>query len=211
MEAKKLIISIFTRKETTSAPRIRRLLNNKQTSMLFSRQIHPECSRSQRKSTNNHQGGPSGPVYHIPCECGDSYKGETSRPLHHRLKKNSRPLSWKRHQIRISDHMQTNPDHSILWNKFSISEAYRTDYRIRKLLVVINIKRHNPPNEQRLRLSFTPCVSPLVFLYTIIIHQPNYLHTVCALGIPLAQQFFKCINSTRINISPFKTVVSFAW
>ena len=88
---------------------------------------------------------PSGVVYHIPCECGDSYIGETSRPLQNRIKEHQSSVQKKDSKSAISDHIKTNPDHSILWNNIRIIEANRTDYKIRKLLEAINIKRHNPP------------------------------------------------------------------
>ena len=87
---------------------------------------------------------PSGVVYHIPCECGDSYIGETSRPLQIRVKEHKTSVQNRDSKSAISDHIQVNPDHKILWNNLTILETNRHDFKIRKTLEAINIKRLNP-------------------------------------------------------------------
>ncbi|XP_071116412.1 uncharacterized protein [Haliotis cracherodii] len=87
--------------------------------------------------------GPAGAVYHIQCDCGDSYVGETSRPLPIRIKEHKTSVHKKDSKSALSDHTRTHPDHNIQWNNIKILANNQSDYKIRKLLEAIVIKRNS--------------------------------------------------------------------
>ncbi|XP_048238086.1 uncharacterized protein LOC125372369 [Haliotis rufescens] len=70
---------------------------------------------------------PAGAVYHIQCDCGDSYVGETSRPLPIRIKEHKTSVQKNDSKSTISDHTQTHPDHNIQWNNIKILANNQSD------------------------------------------------------------------------------------
>ncbi|XP_046580585.1 uncharacterized protein LOC124288060 [Haliotis rubra] len=56
---------------------------------------------------------PSGVVYHIECDCGDSYVGETSRPLTLRIKEHQASVRKNDSKSAIADHIKAHPNHTI--------------------------------------------------------------------------------------------------
>jgi hypothetical protein len=79
-------------------------------------------------------------VYSIPCSCGDSYIGETSRPLE--VRQNEHRSYIRNRQItasKISEHILTSTgDHTIEWNRS-------------KILM-------KEPNQERRKLKETACI-----------------------------------------------------
>ncbi|XP_048252602.1 uncharacterized protein LOC125380886 [Haliotis rufescens] len=67
------------------------------------------------KPPSSHKPEPSGAVYHIPCNCGQAYIGETSRPLKTRIKEHQSSVTKDDSKSALSDHIRDNPSHSIQW------------------------------------------------------------------------------------------------
>ena len=87
---------------------------------------------------------PSGVVYQIECDCGETYVGETSRPLPLRIKEHQSSVQKNDSKSAISDHAQAHPNHNIQWNNIKILERNQSDFYVRKFLEAIHIKRLNP-------------------------------------------------------------------
>ena len=87
---------------------------------------------------------PAGVVYQIDCDCGDTYVGETCRPFTHRLKEHQASVRKQDSKSAIADHIRDHPDHTINWNNIKILEKNKTDFKIRKLLEALHIKKIQP-------------------------------------------------------------------
>ncbi|XP_067654520.1 uncharacterized protein [Haliotis asinina] len=87
---------------------------------------------------------PAGVVYHIECDCGTTYVGETSRPLIHRLKEHQTSVSKQDSKSAIADHTRDHPNHSINLNNIKILEKHQSHYKIRKLLEALHIMKTEP-------------------------------------------------------------------
>ncbi|XP_067682659.1 uncharacterized protein [Haliotis asinina] len=83
---------------------------------------------------------PAGVVFHTECDCSDSYVGETSRPLIHRLKEHQTSIRKQDSKSAIVDHIR---DHAINWN-IKILEKNQSHYKIRKLLEALHIMKIEP-------------------------------------------------------------------
>ncbi|XP_071093657.1 uncharacterized protein [Haliotis cracherodii] len=119
----------------TVSHQIQRLLKhhaNIDTVFQRGRTIQNILSANGRPSSSKKE-DPAGVVYHIQCDCGDSYVGETSRPL---------PIRMKEHR---TDHTQTHPDHNIQWNNITILVNNQSDNSGNSL--VSNSLGSNHPNE----------------------------------------------------------------
>ncbi|XP_046572643.1 uncharacterized protein LOC124280700 [Haliotis rubra] len=73
---------------------------------------------------------PSGVVYHIECDCGDSYVGETSRPLTLRIKEHQASVRKNYSKSAIADHIKAHPNHNIKWDKTRTIVRNQSDYKI---------------------------------------------------------------------------------
>ena len=87
---------------------------------------------------------PKGVVYQIQCSCSESYIGETSRPLNTRIEEHK--ASTKKGDLKsaISQHIQENPEHSIMWDSIKIINKNKHNTTQRKLYEAITIKRIKP-------------------------------------------------------------------
>ena len=99
----------------------------------------------------NGRGGPSqtqtnprGCVYKINCNCGSSYIGETCRPFSIRLKEHKSSVEKSNLKSALSEHIVNNPNHSINWQQTQILASNYSDWRKRKLIESINIRRIGP-------------------------------------------------------------------
>ena len=96
-----------------------------------------------RGATQNDQ-NPKGCIYKIKCDCGDIYIGETGRPVETRLKEHKTSIKNSDMKSTLSEHLINKPNHSINWHETEILAVNIHDWRKRKLLEAINIKRINP-------------------------------------------------------------------
>ena len=96
--------------------------------------------RNQDNKTNN----PKGVIYKIQCDCGDSYIGETMRPINTRVREHKSSKEKSDNKSAISDHIQANPNHNIQWTDVTILARNQNDFTKRKLTEAIHIKRYNP-------------------------------------------------------------------
>ena len=100
--------------------------------------------KANGKPTTTDREDPSGAVYHVKCDCGDTYVGETSRPLPVRMKEHQTSVKKQDSKSAISDHIKAHPNHNILWNDINVITCNHSNYKIRKLLEAIHIKRLQP-------------------------------------------------------------------
>ncbi|XP_071083786.1 uncharacterized protein [Haliotis cracherodii] len=99
----------------TASQQIRRLLKhhaNIDTVFQRGRTIQNILGANDKPPTSKKE-DPAGAVYHIQCDCGDSYVGETSRPLRIRIKEHKTSVQKYDSKSAISDHTQTHPDRNI--------------------------------------------------------------------------------------------------
>ena len=87
---------------------------------------------------------PKGVIYQVQCSCQDSYVGETSRPINTRIKEHK--TSTRKQDLRsaISEHLQQNPEHTILWDSVKSICVNKHHTSERKLLEAIMIRRIKP-------------------------------------------------------------------
>ena len=83
--------------------------------------------RATGKPPKTTKEAPSGVVYHIHCDCGDSYIGETSRPLQSRVKEQQSSVLKRDLKSAISEHIEANPNHKILWHDIKTLEIRLQD------------------------------------------------------------------------------------
>ena len=97
-----------------------------------------------RKQPDTKKNNPKGVIYKIDCNCGQSYIGETSRPVNTRIKEHQTSTTKLDNKSAISEHIQANPNHQIKWTDFTILAKHQSDFTKRKLTEAINIKRYRP-------------------------------------------------------------------
>ena len=87
---------------------------------------------------------PRGVVYKITCACGENYIGETARPINIRINEHISSVQKSDGKSAISDHIAQHPDHTIDWKNIKIINKHQDNYKTRKLIEAINIKKHKP-------------------------------------------------------------------
>ncbi|XP_067650992.1 uncharacterized protein [Haliotis asinina] len=97
-----------------------------------------------RKQTTFNSNNPKCVIYKINCDCGQSYIGETSRPIKTQVKEHRTSVTNSDSKSAISDHIKENPNHQIEWSDITILANNQTDFTKRKLTEAIHIKRHKP-------------------------------------------------------------------
>ena len=97
-----------------------------------------------RASGNQTSCNPRGCIYQLNCNCGNSYIGETSRPFDIRLKEHKTSVKNADQKSALSEHIIKNPTHTIDWQQTTILATNIHDWRKRKLLEAINIRRLTP-------------------------------------------------------------------
>ena len=102
--------------------------------------IQQANGRGSNKTRAEHRGC----VYKINCDCGSSYIGETGRPFNLRLKEHITSVDKLDQKSALSEHIINNPNHSIIWQQPEILASNITNWRKRKLLESINIRRLSP-------------------------------------------------------------------
>ncbi|XP_067660490.1 uncharacterized protein [Haliotis asinina] len=85
---------------------------------------------------------PRGCVYQILCGCGDTYIGETLRPL--RLKEHRASVNKLDLISAVSEHISKNQDHAIIWEATKALSVNNSNWRQRKLQEAIDIRRSRP-------------------------------------------------------------------
>ncbi|XP_048257541.1 uncharacterized protein LOC125383447 [Haliotis rufescens] len=127
----------------TTSHQIRRLLEHEANiDVVFQRgQTIQNLLNATGKPPSTRKQDPAGVV----CECGDSYVGETSRPLNQRLKEHHASVLKKEDsKSAISDHTQIHPSHNIKWDNVDILTTNQKVYKLRKFREDICIKRIQP-------------------------------------------------------------------
>ena len=97
-----------------------------------------------RNQGNNKHINPKGVVYKVDCDCGESYIGETSRPISTRIKEHKTSTEKSDNKSAISDHILAHPHHKIQWTETTLLARNQTDFTKRKLTEAIHIKRYKP-------------------------------------------------------------------
>ncbi|XP_048240210.1 uncharacterized protein LOC125373253 [Haliotis rufescens] len=130
----------------TTSHQIRRLLKHEANiDVVFQRgQTIQNLLNATGKPPCTRQQDPAGVVYHNECECGDSYVGETSRPLNQRLKEHHATVLKKYDKSAIFDHTQIHPSHNIKWDNVNILTTNKKDFKLRKFREAICIQRIQP-------------------------------------------------------------------
>ncbi|XP_046581977.1 uncharacterized protein LOC124289396 [Haliotis rubra] len=129
-----------------SATRSRDSPKNRLTKMLFSKRSNtiPNIIKTTGKPPTSQKQHPQGTVYHVSCDCGQTYVGETSRPLKIQIKEHQTSVSKLDSKSALSDHIKDNPDHSIQWDRTKTPTTNLKDHKLRKLQEAIYIKRLQP-------------------------------------------------------------------
>ena len=84
------------------------------------------------------------PFPKVDCDCGESYIGETSRPISTRIKEHKTSTEKSDNKSAISDHILAHPHHKIQWTETTLLARNQTDFTKRKLTEAIHIKRYKP-------------------------------------------------------------------
>ncbi|XP_071105442.1 uncharacterized protein [Haliotis cracherodii] len=66
---------------------------------------------------------PKGVVYKIDCNCGQSYVGETFRPINTRMKEHKTSTIKSNSTSAISDHISNCPNHNINWDNSLVHDC----------------------------------------------------------------------------------------
>ncbi|XP_071108426.1 uncharacterized protein [Haliotis cracherodii] len=130
----------------TVSHKIQRLLKKQANIDVVFKRSHTiqNTIKATGKPPSSHKPEPSGAVYHIPCNCGQAYIGETSRLFKTRIKEHQSSVSKDDSKSALSDHIRDNPSHSIQWERVTTLATNLKDLKIRKLQEAINIKRLQP-------------------------------------------------------------------
>ncbi|XP_067668405.1 uncharacterized protein [Haliotis asinina] len=92
----------------------------------------------------------TGVVYKSDCNCGQSYIGETSRPINARVKEHQASTNKSDNKSAVSEHIQSSPNHQINWTEYTLLSTNQPDFTKRKL--TIHITTTPTPDQQRSRL-----------------------------------------------------------
>ncbi|XP_046569653.1 uncharacterized protein LOC124277968 [Haliotis rubra] len=125
---------------------IRRLLKQQaNTDVIFQRgNTIQNLLQATGRPTPAKKPDPADVVYQIECDCGESYIGETSRTVTIRIKQHQASVRKKDSKSAITDHLKANPNHNISWNTTKVIERNRPDFKTRKLLEDVHIKKICP-------------------------------------------------------------------
>ncbi|XP_067656407.1 uncharacterized protein [Haliotis asinina] len=96
------------------------------------------------RGTSSSTPNPRGCVYQILCDCGDTYIGETLRPLNTRLKEHQASVNKLDLKSAVSEHISKKHDHTIIREATKALSANNSNWRQRKLQEAIDIRRSRP-------------------------------------------------------------------
>lgn len=92
-------------------------------------------------------------IYQIPCECGQSYIGETLRPLETRLAEHKKCCKEGNNASGVAEHMWTH-QHDIQWNQTRILDT-ETGWTKRKIKEAMYMKLHDTFSQPSIQPSDT--------------------------------------------------------
>ena len=85
-------------------------------------------------------------IYEIPCSDGKTYIGETSRPLHQRIKEHKEALrNLKSQSSAIVEHITSSVNVAPMWNEVKVL-ATEDDWKKRRIKEALWIERSNTIN-----------------------------------------------------------------
>ncbi len=71
--------------------------------------------KANDKGSCHNTPNPSGCVYKLECDCGDTYIGQTGRPIATRIIEHKTSVNKSNLKSALSEHLVKNPNHTISW------------------------------------------------------------------------------------------------
>ncbi|XP_067660298.1 uncharacterized protein [Haliotis asinina] len=134
----------YVGKTSHQISRILKQQANIDTTFSASPSLNNLLNANGRKQPTVNSNNPKCVIYKINCDCGQSYIGETSRPIKTRVKEHRTSVTNSDSKSAISDHIKKTPNHQIEWSDITILANNQTDFTKRKLTEAIHIKRQKP-------------------------------------------------------------------